>query len=212
MKRFLFFALLPALLTAQIKYSISGGTMVFSAYSTSGTESPLAHYFSNGISLSAGLEKSIVPSVTARASVEYAYFRFHSYDETVPAVSPPYVFLYVPNYTLVSAEGDASSVIRVMMEGRYDEPLTGSLDLLLMTGFGVTREMVGNIRATWDSGMNNIFSYTMAFKQYTYPVHSAGAGFRYSLAEGIAVESAVKYYTNYTDRMQFSFMIGAVLQ
>jgi hypothetical protein len=212
MKRLLFFALLPALLTAQIKYSISGGTAVFSAFGTDGTKEPLAHYWSNGISISAGIERSVVPAVTARAWAEYSTFSFNSYNEKVPAVTPMNIFLYVPNYTLVHADGDRSSVTRVMMEGRYDEPLTGSLELQLSTGFGITREMVGNVRATWDDGTNSTFSYTMAFKQYTYPVHSAGAGLRYSLLDGLAVETAVKYYSNYTDRMQYSFMLGAVLQ
>ncbi|NUN69162.1 MAG: hypothetical protein HUU02_05575 [Bacteroidetes bacterium] len=213
MKRLLLLALLPALLTAQIKYFVSGGTMVSSASSTSGTESPLAHYWSNGAALAIGMEKRILPTIDFRATLGYAYLPYKSYGEQQPPREAMSVGLADPAaYTLVAADGDASSVVRLMIEGVYSEPLSGPLELLLSTGVGATMGSVGNIRATWMSNSGMTTRYTLRFSESVYLVHSAGLGLRYSLVGGIAVETAVKYYSNYTDRMQYSFMVGALVQ
>lgn len=213
MKRLLFIALLPALLTAQIKYPISGGTVFSSAYSTSGMESPLAHYWSNGATVTVGLEKRILPAVDFRATLGYAYLPYKSYGEQRPPREAMSVGLADPAaYTLVAADGDASSVVRLMIEGVYSEPLSGPLELLLSTGVGATMGAIGNIRATWMSNSGMTTRYTLRFSESVYLVHSAGLGLRYSLVEGIAVETAIKYYSNYTDRMQYSFMVGAMVQ
>ncbi len=199
MRRFLFLVILiPFGVSAQTRIGAYLGANFPSASEPFTTGDVLADYWHPAINVGAYSEFSVLSWLEVSPLIEYNHYIFDKYQNTTQV------------YSVKESSGEASRVLRIMIETRLVDHAVNGDRAYLVTGVGYVAEKIGDVNVRWGPESGSESSSSFQFPDRSYWVHSLGIGYQFDVAEVIALDLCAKYYSNYKDRFAISTNVGVV--